>query len=120
MQRCVLVVEDEPLIRMDTVSMLEDAGLVVVEFDSADEALGYAMQHGRDIAAIFTDVNLRGRMDGIELASLIARSHPDIALLVTSGRYDGRPDSLPAAAQFVRKPWRPVQVLSAMQAAVAA
>lgn len=117
MERCVLVVEDEPIIRMDTVSMLEDAGLTVVDFDRADDALQYTQDHDREVAAIFTDINLRGKMDGIELASAVVRTHPDIAMVVTSGRYESRPEQLPAEAKFLTKPWLPLQVISAMQEA---
>ena len=120
MDRCVLVVEDEPIVRLDAVAMLEEAGLTVVEFDRADEALTYADQHRGDVAAIFTDINLRGLMSGIDLATSIARRHPGIRVLVTSGRYDKAPANLPPSARFVKKPWLPLQVLSAMQDAVAA
>ena len=118
MRGCVLVVEDEPLIRMDAASILEDAGLTVVEFDSADEAFAYTETHANDVAAIFTDINLRGRMDGVELASRVARRHPHIALVVTSGRFDSRPDALPSSVRFMAKPWLPLDVVGAMQAAV--
>ncbi len=119
MERCVLVVEDEPLIRLDTVCMLEEAGLTVVEFDRADDALRYAADHDEAVAAIFTDINLRGRMDGIELAGIVACRYPDITVLVTSGRYEVRPDRLPEGTMFLKKPWLPLEVLSAMQDAVA-
>lgn len=118
MYRCVLVVEDEPIIRMDTVSMLEEAGMTVVEFDSADEALDFTKSNMPDIAAIFTDVNLRGGLSGIDLASIVAEIAPQITLIVTSGRFDKKPYELPDSVQFLRKPWLPLQVLSAMQSAV--
>jgi CheY-like chemotaxis protein len=119
MRGCVLVVEDEPLIRMDAASILEDAGFTVVEFDSADDAMAYTETHARDVGAIFTDINLRGRMDGIELASRVARRHPHIAVVVTSGRFDRRPDALPASVRFMAKPWLPLDVVDAMQGAAA-
>ena len=118
MDRCVLVVEDEPIIRMDTVSMLEEAGLTVVEFDSADEALDFTKSHLREVAAIFTDVNLRGELSGIDLASIVTEMSPDITLLVTSGRFDKKPFELPDNVQFLCKPFLPRQVLSAIQSAV--
>lgn len=118
MQGCVLVVEDDPIIRIDTVLMLEDAGIPAVEFESADEALAYAQSHRREIAAIFTDVNLRGCLDGIELASIVSEADPRITLLVTSGGYSVRPARLPAQAQFIKKPWVPRQLLRVIQTAV--
>jgi CheY-like chemotaxis protein len=115
----VLVVEDEPLIRLDTVTMLEDAGLIVVEFDDASEAAEYLTEHASEVAAIFTDINLKGDMNGIDLAQFVARNAPSVHLIVTSGRYVGRPDRLPTDVQFLKKPWLPLEVISALQDAVA-
>ena len=111
MNRCVLVVEDEPIIRMDTVSMLEEAGLTVVEFDSADEALGFTQRRGHEIAAIFTDINLRGKLSGIDLASIVTGTNPGIKVVVTSGGFDVRPRRLPEAVQFLKKPWQPEELI---------
>lgn len=119
MLRHVLVVEDEPLIRMDAVSMLETAGLSVVEFDRADEALDFTQANPSGVAAIFTDVNLRGGMDGVDLAREVNNADPSIALVVTSGRFAARPGQLPEAVTFLPKPWLPLQVLGLMQDAVA-
>lgn len=118
MTRSVLVVEDEPLIRMDAVDMLEMAGLDVVDFDRADEALDYAQRHRHEVAAVFTDINLPGAMDGLDLAVRIAREEPSILVLVTSGRYDRRPDALPDTVRFLKKPWLPLEVISTLQPAV--
>ena len=120
MQRCIIVVEDEPLIRMDTVEMLEEAGLTVRDFARADDAWAYVRHHDEEIAAIFTDVNLPGTMDGIELASTVHRSYPRIKTVVTSGGLTARPQHLPRAIDYVRKPWLPLQVLTTMQAAAEA
>ena len=37
--RLVLVVEDEPLLRMDAVDMIREAGFEVLEASNADEAI---------------------------------------------------------------------------------
>jgi CheY-like chemotaxis protein len=37
--RLVLVVEDEPLLRMDAVDMIKEAGFEVLEASNADEAI---------------------------------------------------------------------------------
>lgn len=119
MVRHVLVVEDEPLIRMDAVSMLETAGLSVVEFDRADAAFDFTKAHPEGVAAVFTDINLRGEMDGLELAREVNQADPSIAVVVTSGRLLTRPATLPASVTFVMKPWLPLEVIGMMQDAVA-
>lgn len=119
MSGSVLVVEDEPLIRMDTVDMLEQAGLTVVDFGSAEAAAAYLRENAGDIAAVFTDINLAGKMDGIELARIVASTKPSALLLVTSGRFVTAPEALPDDVRFLKKPWLPLDVITALQEAVA-
>jgi CheY-like chemotaxis protein len=118
MRSSVLVVEDEPLIRLDTVMMLEAAGLSVAEFDNAVEAADYLAANAACVAAIFTDISLKGGMNGIELAQLALATAPTVLLLVTSGRYAERPADLPDDIRFLKKPWLPLDVLTALQHAV--
>ena len=81
---CVLVVEDEALIHMSLVDQLEDAGFRVLEAASADEAMG-TLGDNPNIAAIFTDLDMPGSMDGLKLSKLVGQMHPGMAILVTSG-----------------------------------
>lgn len=117
-QATVLVVEDNPLIRDDAVSMLEDAGFAVVELDSADSALAYVHEQLGQVAAVFSDVEMPGRIDGFELAKAITENWPGITMLVTSG---GRnlPSDFPPRARFMPKPWLPREVLATIGEAVA-
>ena len=55
----VLIVEDEPLIRMGTVYLIEDAGFEVYEAGSADAAIALLELH-REIRLILTDVDMPG------------------------------------------------------------
>ena len=63
----VLIVEDEPLIRLGAVYQIEDAGFEVYEADSADAAIALLEVH-KEICLIFTDVDMPGSMDGLKLA----------------------------------------------------
>src|SRR5678816_931520 len=63
----VLVVEDEFVVRMNAVSLLEEAGFGVLEAGSADEAIAL-LESRRDIRIVFTDINMPGSMDGLRLA----------------------------------------------------
>jgi len=49
----VLVVEDEPLIRLNAVAMIEDAGFEVLEAANADEAI-LILENRSDIRIVFT------------------------------------------------------------------
>jgi hypothetical protein len=63
------------------------------------------------------DVNLAGAMNGIELAFIAKQSHPDLDVIVTSGR--PLPRSLPDGAKFWSKPWAPLDVLREAELALA-
>ena len=113
----VLVVEDDPILRLDAVTIFEEAGLDVVEMDNADDALAYTFEQSSNVAAIFTDVQMPGHLDGLHLARLVSRHWPHIVVLVCSGVI--RPaDSLPNNVRFIPKPWLPLDVLTAVQDAV--
>ncbi len=114
----ILVVEDDPMLRMDAALLFEEAGFTTVEFESADEALAYVWEQAEQVAAIFTDVQMLGDADGAELASVVAASWPHIAVLVTSGYFQDPPEHLPSSARFLPKPWLPGQVLAHVQQAV--
>jgi len=121
MSRCtVVVVEDEPLVRLTTTSMFEEAGINVVEFANGDDAIDYVRDHQQDVAAIFTDVYLPGETDGLELAGIVSEACPDIAVMVTSGNFREKPADLGPRVRYVSKPWHPNEVLNTMQAAILA
>src|ERR1041384_6157771 len=62
----VLVVDDEPLVRMLTVQVLEEAGFKVEEAAQAQDALNHI--DGHSIAVLVTDIHMPGEMDGRSLA----------------------------------------------------
>lgn len=99
----VLVVEDDGLIRMDLADMLSDMGLTVIEAASADQALK-ALERVPAIAALVTDIDMPGSMNGIELAHHIATRHPACPLIIISGRYNPADGTLPDGAIFLSKP----------------
>jgi CheY-like chemotaxis protein len=71
----VLIVEDEPLIRIGAVKTIEDAGFEVIEAASADEAIRILECRG-DIRVVFTDIDMAGSMDGLKLAHAVCNRWP--------------------------------------------
>jgi CheY-like chemotaxis protein len=71
-----LVVEDEPLIRMFVAEVLSNAGIEVVEDARADEALTILSENAERVTVVFTDVNMPGSMDGLQLAQRARDSWP--------------------------------------------
>ena len=101
----VLVVEDEPLILMDAMQSLEDAGFDVIEAYDGEHAL-VRLAERPDIGAVFTDVNMPGRFDGVQLARIVHERRPDVVILVTSGAIKVEWSELPEGGRFVSKPYR--------------
>ena len=64
---------------------------------------------GGCLSLLMTDVNLAGRMTGVELAYVAKECNPALDVVVTSGRPLPRP--LPDGAKFWPKPWAALDVL---------
>jgi CheY-like chemotaxis protein len=115
----VLIVEDEPLIRMGAVHLIEDAGFKVYEAGSADAALALLELH-KEIRLIFTDVDMPGSMDGLKLAQYVRGRWPPVKIIVTSGHIKVTEDSLPAGALFMSKPYDPAEITHKIRELIAA
>jgi CheY-like chemotaxis protein len=100
----VLVVDDEPMLRMFVCEVLADAGYEAVAAGSGDEAIAL-LRSGAAFTAVVTDMEMPGDIDGLELAWNIQAHWPDVAVIVTSGRKLPRADELPYAASFLSKPF---------------
>ena len=100
----ILVVEDDTLVRMHGTDILEDAGYEVLEAANADEALAI-LNEQQDVHVLFSDVDMPGSMDGLDLARLVHKRWPHIHLLLTSGHHPVQSADLPDRGKFVRKPW---------------
>jgi len=100
----VLLVEDEPLIRMAAADAFEDASVPCFEAGDADEALIKLSQHP-EICVLFTDINMPGSMDGMGLAMVVREQHPEIELIVTSGKCAYSNSDLPGSGTFLPKPY---------------
>jgi CheY-like chemotaxis protein len=98
-----LVVDDEPLIRMDTSEMISDEGYAVVEARTADEAYAFLSQHS-SLQLLVTDVQTPGEIDGFELARNVNSRWPHICIIVASGAARPREGDLPEKAHFIAKP----------------
>jgi CheY-like chemotaxis protein len=109
----VLVIEDEVLLRDLIASCLRDAGYVVVETDSGEDAIALS-KSPMSIDIVFTDINLSGAATGWDVAKHCRDDRPDVAVLYTSGKYAEPGRCVPGSA-FVAKPYLPDDILSACQ-----
>lgn len=100
-----LVVEAHKLVRLDTVTILEEAGFRVLDVPSSEDAIRLLDVHGRELALLFTAVHLEGRHDGFALARMAASDHANLSIVVTSGLQTPGPGDLPDTACFIPKPF---------------
>lgn len=112
----VLVVDDEPRVRILTVQVLEEAGFPVEEAGNSEEAL--SRLDGHQIAALVTDIDMPGSLDGCELAWRVRALCPAAAILVISGVATPRPDELPPNARFLTKPFDPKRLVRELDQAL--
>jgi CheY-like chemotaxis protein len=111
----VLIVEDEPLVRLCAVETVEAAGFTVIEAANADEAIRI-LESRRDIRVVFTDIHMPGSMDGLKLAHAVRDRWPPIKIIVTSGREKVAEQELPAGGRFFAKPYDPAQIQDTLRA----
>jgi two-component system, response regulator PdtaR len=109
----VLVVEDHPLVRMAVLEVVIAAGFEALEAANAVEAI-QMLEARPDVHLVFTDVEMPGTMDGIELVHYIRNRWPPVKLIVVSGKTMIAPERLPPGAKFFPKPYRDTTIVEAM------
>ncbi len=81
---CVLVVEDEVLIRAYVCQYLRDHNCRVIEASTAVEAQAIFDVGEMMIDLVCCDASLPGRFDAEDLAAWVRRKFPEVKMLVTS------------------------------------
>jgi two-component system, cell cycle sensor histidine kinase and response regulator CckA len=105
----VLLVEDEPAVRIMTSRALQEFGYGVVEATGGHQALGVLERKDTRIDLLITDVILPG-MDGPELARRAVELTPSLPVLFISGYTDDeivRRGLLQEGQPFLQKPFTP-------------
>ncbi len=101
---CVLVVEDEILIRAMVSDELREAGHEVIGAYNADEALAVlgARVH---VDLVVTDVRMPGTIDGLGLLSEIRSNYPSVPVILTSGHLEAATAFAEGAVAYIGKPY---------------
>lgn len=114
---CLLVVDDEPDV-CDSVHDLLRREFRVLKATSAEE--GYAVMRQEEVHIIMTDQRMP-QISGVELLSKVKARHPQAIRMLFTGFADL--ESIVAAInqghvfQFLKKPWQPEDLLSAVRQA---
>lgn len=80
----VLVVDDEPIVRMLIVEILEEAGYCPLEAADGPAAMNL-LQSDRRIDLLVTDVGLPGGMNGRQVADAARVARPGLKVLFVTG-----------------------------------
>jgi signal transduction histidine kinase/DNA-binding response OmpR family regulator/PAS domain-containing protein len=113
----ILVVEDEPLIRMATVDMLTELGHSVLEAESGEEA--ERVLQDETVEVLLTDLGLPG-VSGADLARHVRDRWPATQIVFVSGDDTGRARSGIADAYQLLKPFTPEALAAILEQVVGA
>jgi CheY-like chemotaxis protein len=114
----ILVVEDEPDVRVFARETLRGLGYGVHEAGDGKTALDI-IDHEPELSLLFTDVGLPGGLDGRELADEVKRRRPALKVLFTTGyardaiMRNGRLDS---SIELLRKPFNATDLAQKVRA----
>jgi CheY-like chemotaxis protein len=84
-QATILVVDDEPRIRQVAARWLEREGYTVVQAQDAESALEEIENLDGKIDVLFSDIIMPGKLDGRDLANVVSRTFPNVAIQLTTG-----------------------------------
>jgi DNA-binding response OmpR family regulator len=112
----VLVVEDDPLVRLFVTEALHDEGYAVEPAASAEEAR--ALLDCRRYDVLLTDIALQGQ-DGFALAAWAARRRPGLRIVYSSGLPEPQHHRMQARGSFLEKPFGTSRLLRSVAAASA-
>jgi CheY-like chemotaxis protein len=107
----ILVVEDDPLVRIVVVEALLDAGYAVLEAENGAEALEQ-LKHAPDV--LFTDIRLPGTLTGWDIAERCRENHRQIPVIYVTGYSPVLRRPVPGSL-FFQKPYTPEQILTAIR-----
>ncbi len=91
--KVVLVVDDEPLVRMNAVDLFQEMGFEALEASNGNEALA-VLESRPDVSLLFSDCRMPG-MTGPELAEVAATRWPQLRIVLVTGYVNIEPARWP-------------------------
>jgi len=111
----VLVIEDDDALQTMVEEVLVDGGFEVAIAPSGEEAVTLLRGQKGKYRALVTDISLRGKMEGWEVAQLAREIEPEFPVVYMSGASaadwpsKGVPNSI-----MLAKPFAPAQLVTAV------
>lgn len=111
----VLVVDDEPFVRLDAMDIAADSGFRA--YGAGDSATALAMlERHPDIAVLLADIEMPGAMNGLKLAHMVRERWPPVVIMIASGNRGVLKGDMPAGAMFFLKPYAPSAIMRCLKA----
>ena len=116
----VLIVDDEPILRVILRHTLEAADYTVLEAANGVEAFAILESAPQRVSAVLSDITMP-RMDGLALVDRLEASHPTLPIILASGLH--RRDTIPPSTAnrirgFLEKPYSRSTVLAVVATVV--
>jgi DNA-binding response OmpR family regulator len=109
-RRNILLVEDEDLIRLLLSEALADDGFQVLVASTGEEAVGL-LECSERVDVLFTDIQLPGSLDGLDVAREARARYPNIPIVFTTGQPDRMSGwTIGPHDVFIPKPYRPSEM----------
>lgn len=100
----VLVIEDDPTLRMLMTDILTEIGARSLAFENADDALTHLLETQGDCVLVIADQGLPGQIQGAEFIQMVTGKWPGIASILTSG-HELNASMLAPSTLYLQKPW---------------
>jgi CheY-like chemotaxis protein len=113
-----LIVDDEPLARMELAQIVRDCGYEAKEASNTAEALSILEADSESLMGLITDINMPGTRSGVVLANHVRCMWPHIQIIVVSAARAPLNGELPERVEFLNKPVAQRRLVSAIQSSV--
>ena len=113
-RKAFLIVDDEPLLRLELGDIVRDCGFEAREAANTAEALAMLETDASKVIGLITDINMPGTRSGIVLANHVGCLWPHINIIVISAVRRPLQGELPFPAKYLAKPVPPTKLVSAI------
>lgn len=115
---CVLLVDDELVVRESLEMLLKFSGYRVLTADGVANAVALIEESGSEIECIVSDYSMPDQ-SGIELARLARNLLPEVPFILCSGYSDQDLNQPPEGLMLMHKPFLPEQLLLTIENSIA-
>jgi DNA-binding response OmpR family regulator len=111
----ILIIEDDTLIQAMVDDALKEAGFETAIASSAEEAVTLLKGKVNTYRALVTDINLKGRMTGWDVAREARQVEPEFPIVYMTGAsaHDWASHGVPNSI-LIEKPFAPAQLVTAV------